>query len=93
MFTVFFRHKEVVVYPDDSVKPSLGNGLNCPAEVSLERVWPIDKETKDPVRNPQQLANMGYENVLRKACSRLGAEFVSYTPEAGAWVFKVRFLV
>ena len=31
---VFFRHKEVTVYPDDKGKPSLGEGLNKKAQVT-----------------------------------------------------------
>jgi len=47
---VHFRNKEVVVYPDESKKPEIGYGLNKPAEVSLENVWPIDPKTKMPIK-------------------------------------------
>lgn len=47
---VHFRHKEVVVYPDESTKPEVGQELNQPAEVSLERVWPTDKQTRQSIK-------------------------------------------
>lgn len=47
---VHFRNKEVVVYPDDSTKPEIGSGLNKQAEVSLERIWPIDPKTKQMIK-------------------------------------------
>jgi nuclear pore complex protein Nup98-Nup96 len=47
---VHFRNKEVVVYPDDSTKPEIGCGLNKQAEVSLERIWPINPKTKQMIK-------------------------------------------
>ena len=57
---VHFRNKEIVVYPDESKKPPIGEELNRPAEISLEvstlhpatvyiyvlsqRVWPMNKQ-------------------------------------------------
>ena len=90
-FFVFliFRHKEVFVYPDDSVKPSLGNGLNKKAQITLDRVWPIDKTLQTFTTSPKKLATMCYEEKLQKACIKMKARFVEYRSETGSWVFKV----
>ena len=73
---VFFRHKEVIVYPDDSNKPDLGQGLNKKAQVTLDKVWPVDKTTQSSVKSPEKLAHINYEEKLQKACIKLGARFV-----------------
>ena len=86
---VIFRHKEVFVYPDDNLKPILGEGLNKKAQVTLDKVWPIDKTLQNPIKSPEKLGDMNYEEKLRKACIKMGAQFVEYRPETGSWVFKV----
>ena len=86
---MIFRHKEVTVYPDDSQKPPEGEGLNRKAEISLDRVWPVDKSTGDYITNPERLALMRYEDRLARAAHRLQAKFVEYKPDTGTWVFKV----
>ncbi len=86
---VFFRHKEVIVYPDDSNKPDLGQGLNKKAQVTLDKVWPVDKSSQSCIKSPEKLQSMSYEDKLQKACIKLGARFVEYRPETGSWVFKV----
>ena len=86
---VHIRHKEVIVYPDDGNKPVLGDGLNRPAQITLDKVWPVDKSNGDQIRSPERLQKMSYEEKLERASSRLGAKFVEYRPETGSWVFKV----
>ncbi|CAG2053878.1 unnamed protein product, partial [Timema podura] len=86
---VHFRHKEVVVYPDDEKKPPLGEGLNRKAQVTLDRVWPMDKARREPITDPERLVQMNYEGKLRKVCAKLGTRFLDYRPQTGSWVFKV----
>ncbi|KAK6027075.1 nucleoporin autopeptidase [Ostertagia ostertagi] len=86
---VIFRHKEVTVYPDESKKPPLGEGLNRPAEVTLERVWYIDRNTKEEIRDPLKLIDLGWRDRLEKVTARMGATFKDYRPSTGSWVFRV----
>ncbi|KAJ1346955.1 Nucleoporin autopeptidase [Parelaphostrongylus tenuis] len=86
---VVFRHKEVTVYPDESKKPPLGEGLNRPAEITLERVWPVDRETKEEIRDALKLIDLGWRDRLEKITARMGATFKDYRPTTGSWVFRV----
>ncbi|ODM91961.1 Nuclear pore complex protein Nup98-Nup96 [Orchesella cincta] len=86
---IHFRHKEVVVYPDDKNKPPLYEGLNVPAEVELERVCPIDKVTNEPILCLKNIEEIKYEEKLKKACKRLEAEFISYNRTDYIWKFRV----
>ncbi|EYC42797.1 hypothetical protein Y032_0517g2808, partial [Ancylostoma ceylanicum] len=86
---VVFRHKEVTVYPDESKKPPLGEGLNRPAEITLERVWHVDRTTKEEIRDPLKLIDLGWRDRLEKVTARMGATFKDYRPSTGSWVFRV----
>lgn len=89
---VHFRHKEVTVYPDESTKPPLGEGLNRPAQVTLDRVWPTDRKTGILISDPRKLDEIDYEGTLRNACAKMNARFKEYRPQTGSWVFKVSLL-
>uniref|UniRef100_A0AC35FWM7 Nuclear pore complex protein Nup98-Nup96 n=1 Tax=Panagrolaimus sp. PS1159 TaxID=55785 RepID=A0AC35FWM7_9BILA len=86
---ISFRSKEVVVYPDDESKPPLGVDLNRPAEVSLERVWPFDKETKEYIKDPTTLGKLQFRARLERACNRMDARFIDYQVTTGTWTFGV----
>ncbi|PNF16103.1 Nuclear pore complex protein Nup98-Nup96 [Cryptotermes secundus] len=86
---VHFRHKEVMLYPNDEKKPPVGCGLNRRAQVTLDRVWPMDKTTRNPIRDPERLRQLDYEGKLRRVCAKLQTRFLEYRPQTGSWVFKV----
>ncbi|XP_015602178.1 nuclear pore complex protein Nup98-Nup96 isoform X2 [Cephus cinctus] len=86
---VHFRHKEVIIYPDDEKKPPVGQGLNRRAQVTLDKVWPHDKTLHEPITNPERLTAMNYEAKLRRVCAKHDTRFLEYRPETGSWVFKV----
>lgn len=87
---VHFRHKEVIIYPDDEKKPPVGQGLNRKAQVTLDRVWPHDKSLHKPITDPRRLVTMDYEEKLRRVSAKHDTRFLEYRPETGSWVFKVR---
>uniref|UniRef100_A0A182N4M8 Nuclear pore complex protein Nup98-Nup96 n=1 Tax=Anopheles dirus TaxID=7168 RepID=A0A182N4M8_9DIPT len=86
---VHFRHKEVIIYPDDENKPPVGSGLNRKAQITLDQVWPHDKTLHEPIKEPQRLALMDYEGKLRRVCDKHDTRFLEYRPDTGSWVFKV----
>lgn len=86
---VFFRNKEVTIYPDDDSKPAQGDGLNRKAQITLDQVWPIDKTLHEPIKDPERLIEMDYEGKLRRVCDKHDTKFIEYRSETGSWVFRV----
>ncbi|GAB6029666.1 hypothetical protein CHUAL_005398 [Chamberlinius hualienensis] len=86
---VHFRRKEVIIYVTDESKPPVGHGLNKKAQVTLDCVWPNDKTSRTPIKSPERLKYISYEDKLEKATVSMGARFKEYRPETGSWVFQV----
>uniref|UniRef100_A0AC35TRW7 Nuclear pore complex protein Nup98-Nup96 n=1 Tax=Rhabditophanes sp. KR3021 TaxID=114890 RepID=A0AC35TRW7_9BILA len=87
---VLFRNREVTVYPDDECKPQLGQGLNRPAEISLEHVWPLDQESKAYITDVKKLEEMKFRDRLERVTLKNEGTFLDYKPSTGTWIFKVK---
>ena len=84
---VVFDLKICTVYPDEAIKPPVGRGLNVPATITLEKCWPVSKETRRPivdVENPRFIAHV--ERLKRQP----ETEFIDYIADTGSWIFKVK---
>ena len=84
---VVFDSKICTVYPDEAIKPPVGRGLNVPATITLEKCWPLSKETRRPiidVENPRFIAHV--ERLKRQP----ETDFIDYIADTGSWIFKVK---
>lgn len=82
---VVFEERNVAVYPDDAAsgdKPRAGSGLNVPANITLEKCWPVDKATRQPIKEGPRL-----EKHIKRLRSLPDTSFISY--EDGNWHFSV----
>ncbi|CAK9290400.1 unnamed protein product [Gordionus sp. m RMFG-2023] len=86
---VYIEIKNVEIYPEESEKPVLGEGMNTRAIVSLHNTWPKDKTTLSPVRDIDRIEEINYEKRLRIACKKMGVIFLDYIPTTGTWIFEV----
>jgi nuclear pore complex protein Nup98-Nup96 len=77
----------VQVYLDEADKPDIGEGLNKAAEVTLHKVFRMDKATNQPTTDPDAIAR--FERKLKKLAADQSARFISYKPDSGTWVFEV----
>lgn len=86
---VIIEDREVMVYPGEyeDDKPDIGQGLNVPAAVSLKNCWPLDKATRNPIKEGN---NPRVQQHIRKLRKKQETEFVDYEVETGTWIFKVQ---
>ena len=75
---------EIVVYPDASLKPPVGQGLNKPASVLLLHCMP-----KCRTRLADARAKQRYKDRVAQMTREKGAVFEDYDPNDGTWKFRV----
>jgi len=74
---------EVVIYPNQKVKPPVGSGLNKPASIKLYGCLPKTQSFRD------EKAREKYRNRVRLMTEEKVAEFVDYDCDHGIWQFRV----
>lgn len=84
-----FRYRELTIYPDDTNKPPVGQGLNLSAQVTLDKVWPKSRKSHDPITDVEYLVSLNFDDILRDLCGKHGTKFIDYRPQTGSWVFRV----
>lgn len=87
---VEFSFREITIYPDDSQKPPVGQGLNRPAEITLEHVWPRHSVTHEVIKDPKEIDKDDFMTRLNLLSERQDAKLVNYFADTGKWVFSVK---
>ncbi|KAI5450447.1 hypothetical protein NCC49_003070 [Naganishia albida] len=83
---VIFARGTCEVYPESTENMEPGTGLNHRARITLEKCFPKDKSTGEPVRDPTAPR---VQQHLRKLKGMEGTHFQNYDPPTGTWVFEV----
>ena len=61
--------------------------MNKPAEVTLNNLYKLDKETGERSKDAKQ--QRLFERKLKESASKQNTEFISYNTEQGIWKFRV----
>ncbi|KAJ5168383.1 uncharacterized protein N7482_003977 [Penicillium canariense] len=78
--------RKITVYPEESLKPPMGKGLNVPSTLRIQNSWPRGRDRKNPLPITSGPLFDKHIDRLRKVTD---TEFVTYETETGTWVFKV----
>ncbi|KAL4921695.1 nuclear protein 96-domain-containing protein [Aspergillus aurantiobrunneus] len=78
--------RKITVYPDESMKPARGKGLNVPSTLSIENSWPRGRDKKAP--SPFTSGPL-FDKHIDRLMKVHNTEFVRYETETGTWVFRV----
>lgn len=96
LFSVEIGRRQVTVYPDDQDKPIEGEEFNCPAEISLLGVYPIDRTNPEggvEITDPNRLLDMNYGSYLQQMTQKFQGHFINYDVHTGTWQFRVSLLI
>ena len=84
---VTLSQKNLAVYPDEELKPHVGEGVNVPARVTLENCYCIDKTTRQIVTDETDpMLDRHVERLKKKA----NTTFLGFNPHTGLWKFEIK---
>ncbi|PYH88593.1 hypothetical protein BO71DRAFT_365099 [Aspergillus ellipticus CBS 707.79] len=78
--------RKITVYPDETIKPPMGKGLNVPSTLRIENSWPRGRDKKSP--SPLTSGPL-FDKHVDRLVKVHNTEFVDYETETGTWVFRV----
>ncbi|CAG8077594.1 unnamed protein product [Penicillium olsonii] len=78
--------RKITVYPDESIKPARGKGLNVPSTLRIENSWPRGRDKKS---NSPLTTGPLFEKHIERLQKVGDTEFINYETETGTWIFKV----
>ncbi|RAL17550.1 nucleoporin family protein [Aspergillus homomorphus CBS 101889] len=78
--------RKITVYPDETIKPPRGKGLNVPSILRIENSWPRGRDKKSP--SPLTSGPL-FDKHVDRLLKVHNTEFIDYEVETGTWVFKV----
>lgn len=82
--------QECCVYPDsvdgDDLKPPIGEGINVKSRIILFGCWPLDKATREPIKDEN---HPSFIKNLKRLRSMKHTRFESFGLEDGRWTFTV----
>ncbi|KAH8149492.1 uncharacterized protein LAJ45_06572 [Morchella importuna] len=85
---VVFDLRVCTVYPVGVMdKAPPGYGLNVPATITLEDCYPISKDERGKIKDPE---HPRYSSHIRRLQNIKDTEFVDYLADEGIWIFKVQ---
>ncbi|KAI5476733.1 nuclear pore complex protein Nup98-Nup96 [Pseudohyphozyma bogoriensis] len=84
---IVFEDRNCTIYPETyEGKPAPGQGLNQPAVIALEHCWPLDKATRQPIKDPNHPRLQQHIKRLRNLPD---TSFIDYQTDDGRWTFSV----
>ncbi len=84
---VIITLRSATVYPEGTIKPARGKGLNVPSLITLENSWPRARAGRDAVFERK---GARFDKHLERLKRAEGTEFVDYNKETGIWRFRVQ---
>lgn len=85
---VHIRYREVTLYPDESKKPPVGQGLNRRAIVTFDSVYPFMHGRS--VKEPDDTLLSCFTEQLLEVCEEKDMKFLEYRVATGSFVFEVK---